>query len=169
MAENLIRVYFSFDYERDLDRVKKLRQISGVVPGAAGGFQNTKVWEEARLRGDAAVHGLINDALYNTTVTVVCIGYMTAYRKYLTYEIERSLDRGNGLVGIFIHHVSDKLGDTDEEGSVPPLLTIAGYKIHKYTNKRELVAYIKEAQDIATKQAQREHQREILIIERKSD
>lgn len=166
MAESLLRVYFSFDYERDLDRVNKIRQLPKVVGSAAAGFQNIKVWDEARLRGDSAVHGLINDALYNTTVTVICLGYMTAYRKYLTYEIERSLDRGNGLVGIHIHHLSNRHGETDEQGNVPPLLSIAGYKSYKFTNKRELVDHIKEAAEIAAEQQQRERQREILIIER---
>ena len=32
------RVYFCFDYERDLHRVSKIRQLPDVVSGAAAGF-----------------------------------------------------------------------------------------------------------------------------------
>ncbi len=77
------RVYFSFDYERDLHRVNKFRQLPRVIAGAAAGFQNAKVWDKAKLRGDDAVHGLIKDGLNTTTVTVVCVGHMTSYRKYV--------------------------------------------------------------------------------------
>ena len=157
------RVYFSFDYERDLERVNKIREIPGVVVGCSAGFHNSEVWETANRRGDPAVRGLVKDALNNTTVTVVCLGHMTAYRKYLTYELEQSLERGNGILGIKISHVTNKSGETDEEGYVPPLIKIAGYNIHKYSNQRSLAQWIEEAAEIATEQAQREHQRNLSV------
>ncbi len=170
MAGNILRVYFCIDYQRDLHRVNKIRQTGGtIVAGAAGGFQNADVWLTARKRGNAAAHGLINDGLNNTSVTLVCIGHMTAYRKYLIYELERSLERGNGLVGIKIHDLNDANGLADPEGHVPPLIGIAGYKTYKYTNKRDLVAHIHEAATIAAQQQQKEHQRQILIGERNWD
>lgn len=157
------RVYFSFDYERDLERVNKIRQIPGMVVGSSAGFHNSQVWETASRRGDPAVQGLVKDALNNTTVTVVCLGHMTAYRKYLTYELEQSLERGNGILGVKINHVTDKTGQTDEEGYVPPLIKIAGYKVHKYSNQRLLAQWIEEAAEIAAEQAQREHQRNLSV------
>ncbi len=151
------RVYFSFDYERDLHRVNKFRQLPRVIAGAAAGFQNATVWEKAKLRGDDAVHGLIKDGLNNTTVTVICVGHMTSYRKYVTYELERSLERGNGLVGITINQLSDEHGVVDPDGTVPPLLPIAGYKVYKYANKQGLVTWIEEAAEIAAEQRQRDY------------
>ena len=159
MANNpstMARVYFSLDYERDLERVKKIRNVPGVIACAAAGFQSTDVWETAKRRGDAAVHGLIKDGLNNTSVTVLCLGYMTSYRKYLTYELEQSLNRGNGVVGLQIHHLTDALGRSDEEGHVPPLLNIAGFKAHKYTNPRRLAEWIREAADLASEVAQKD-------------
>jgi hypothetical protein len=156
-------VYFSFDYQRDLDRVNKIREIPGVVVGCSAGFHNAEVWETATRRGDPAVRGLIKDALNNTTVSVVCLGHMTAYRKYLTYELEQSLERGNGILGVKISHLTTKTGETDEEGYVPPLIKIAGYKVYKYSNKRLLAQWIEEAAELATEQAQREHQRNLSV------
>lgn len=160
------RVYFSFDYERDLERVNKIRNVPKVVAGSSGGFHSTDVWETAQRRGDAAVKGLIRDALNNTSVTVVCLGHMTAYRKFLNFELEESLNRGNGVVAVQIHHISDKQGDRDEEGHVPPLIKIAGYKIYKHSSPRHLAEWIEEAAEIATEQAQRDHQRKMMLTQR---
>ncbi len=154
------RVYFSFDYERDLHRVNKFRKLPGVITGAPAGFRTAKVWEKAKLRGDDAVHGLIKDGLNNTTVTVVCVGHMTSYRKYVNYELERSLERGNGMVGITINHLSDEHGVIDPDGTVPPLLTISGYKVHKYVDNRRLVTWIEEAAEIAAEQRQHDYRRQ---------
>jgi len=48
--------------------------------------------------------------LKDTTVTVVLIGKETASRPWVKYEIEQSIARKNGLLGIYIHHLkhSDK-------------------------------------------------------------
>jgi hypothetical protein len=118
------------------------------------------VWEKAKLRGDDAVHGLIKDGLNNTTVTVICVGHMTSYRKYVAYELERSLERGNGLVGITINHLSDQHGVVDLDGTVPPLLTISGYKVYKYANQQKLATWIEEAAEIAAEQRQRDYRRQ---------
>ncbi len=166
MANNpstLRRVYFSFDYGRDLDRVKKVRNIPGIVACAAAGFQSKDVWETAKRRGDAAVHGLVKDGLNNTSVTVLCLGYMTSYRKHLTYELEQSLNRGNGVVGLHINHLTDALGRPDEQGHVPPLLNIAGFKAYKYANPRRLAEWIREAADIATELTQKDRLRGITL------
>ena len=169
MPEKMLRVYFSFDYERDIHRVNSIRQLPNILAGAAAGFQSNEVFEAAKRKGDPAVHGLVNDALNNTTVTVLCIGNMTAYRKYFNYELERSLECGNGLVGIRIHHLKDERGLTDEPGEVPTLLKIAGYKVYDYTDQRDLAQHIREAVDLAAEQKQREHQRRMEAHERKPE
>ena len=145
-------VYFSFDYQRDLHRVNTIRQLPQIIAGAAAGFQSAKIWQEAKPNGDEAVHGLINDALSGTSVTVVCVGQMTAHRKYIVYELERSFERGNGLVGITINHLSDGQGKSDPEASIPPLLTISGAAIYKYSDKRDLVNWIEQAAEAAARE-----------------
>ncbi len=162
----LCRVYFSLDYERDFERVRRIRACASVIPVMAVGFDGLEAWCDIARRGAAAVHGSIDDALDNTVATVVCIGARTMGGKYLEYELERSLERGNGLVGIKIHDLNDANGLADPEGHVPSLIGIAGYKTYKYTNKRDLVAHIHEAATIAVQQQQKEHQRQILIGER---
>ena len=99
------RVYFAFDYNRDLYRVAGAHKLPKIVSRAAGGFENSIVWQRAKRRGLAEIHGLIDDALIKTSVTVVFVGLMSFYRTYLDYEVERSLEWGNGLVGIRINHL----------------------------------------------------------------
>jgi hypothetical protein len=156
-------VYFSFDYRRDLHRVNEIRQLPQIIAGAAAGFQSAKIWQEAKRSGDGAVHGLINDALSCTSVTVVCVGQTTARRKYVTYELERSLERGNGLVGITINHLSDGQGNSDPEASIPPLLTISGASIYKYSDRRTLVNWIEQAAEAAARERQHDYQRQLVV------
>lgn len=60
-----------------------------------------------------------------TTVTVVLIGAKTSEREYVDYEIQRSWDRGNGLLGIYIHNIEARDGYTDTKGKDP--FTVNGY------------------------------------------
>ena len=143
------RVYFSFDYSRDLERVKKIYQLPNVLSRSAGGFQTSEVWQGAAKRGDAAAKGLINDALMNTTVTVVCIGSRTAHSKFLVYELERSLEMGNGLVGIKINNMPDQDGVRDKDAPVPAVIESEGFKIYTFSDKDNLSAHIEEAAELA--------------------
>lgn len=80
---------------------------------------------------------MIFDALQNTSVTVVCVTYGTATRKYINYEIEKSLEIGNGLVAIQIHHLKDQNGDAGSAGTIPSQIEENGFKTYKYTNKED--------------------------------
>ena len=145
------RVFFSFHYQRDIWRVNQIRNMPNVIGSAAAGFQDASLWEEARKKGDAAIKRLIDDGLQNTSVTVVCIGAKTAGRKYINYEIDKSIERGNGVVGIQIHHLENQSGETDSPGEIPAKLTAAGFKVYKYVDKEKLAQRIEEAAKAAGK------------------
>ena len=145
------RTFFSFHYQRDIWRVNQVRNIPNITGCSAAGFQDGSIWEEAKKKGDAAIKKLIDDGLKNTSVTVVCIGNKTAGRKYINYEIEQSIKRGNGIVGIQIHHLKDQNGNTDSAGADPAKLETNGYKIYKYVNHEKLANRIEEAAKAAGK------------------
>lgn len=145
------RVFFSFHYQRDIWRVNQIRNIPEITGCAAAGFQDASLWEEAKKKGDAEIKKMIDKALENTSVTVVFIGNKTAGRKYINYEIEQSIARGNGIVGIQIHHLKDKDGKTDDPGVIPAKLTNCGYKVYKYVDPEKLAAKIEEAAKAAGK------------------
>src|SRR5207245_82933 len=99
------RTFFSFHYQRDIWRVNIVRNSNMIDGAAAAGWHDASLWEETKRQGDAAVKRLIDKGLEGTTVTVVCIGAQTASRKYVDYEIERSAQRKNLLLGVRIHHL----------------------------------------------------------------
>jgi hypothetical protein len=79
------------------------------------GFWDAAAWEEVKKKTDDA----IGDQLVGTSVTVVLIGAETSTRKYVGFEIKQSYNRGNGMLGIYIHNMKDSNGKTDIAGSNP--------------------------------------------------
>jgi hypothetical protein len=144
------RTFFSFDY-RYVWKVNQIRNIPNVIGVAAAGFSDASIWEEAKKRSDAAIKRMIDDALKNTTVTVVFVNYGTAGRKFINYEIDQSLARGNGLVAVQIHNVKDKDGSTGSVGAIPAQIEANDFKAYKYVNKDRLAAWIEQAAKIAGK------------------
>ena len=121
------RVFFSFHYERDSVRAGQVRN-SNVVRNKTidtSEFIDAAKWESVRRNGDDAIKRWISDQLYLTSVTVVLIGAKTSERKWVKYEIDESLDKGNGLLGIYIHQCPLFDGSTDLKGTNPfDMLTI---------------------------------------------
>lgn len=74
------------------------------------------------------IKAMIDKTLENTSVTVVCVTYSTVNRKYIDYEIDQSLARGNGLVAVQIHNLKDQNGETGSPGSIPSQIEANGLK-----------------------------------------
>jgi hypothetical protein len=138
------KVFFSFHYQRDLWRVNVVRN-SGVIEGiSAAGFHDQSLWEETVRKGDDAVKKLIDSGLSGTSVTIVLIGAETASRRFVTYEIEKSIARGNGLLGVRINNIKDKDGRTDAHGLVPAALVQTGALVYTYEYGR-LAGWVEDA------------------------
>lgn len=126
------KTFFSFHYTKDLWRVNQIRNSHVVEGVAAAGFIDSSLWEEAKKKGDAEIKKLIDAGLIGTTVTAVLIGSETASRKYVAYEIQKSIERGNGILGVRIHAMKDKDGNTSTAGAVPQGLIDAKAPIYTY-------------------------------------
>jgi hypothetical protein len=144
------RVFFSFHYKY-VWKVNQIRSIPNITGAAAAGFQDASLWEEAKKKGDQEIKTMIDNGLKNTSVTVVLVTYGTANRKYINYEIDKSLERGNGLVAVQIHHFKDQYGETGSPGAIPSQIKANGFKAYKYTDKDALARWIEEAAQIAGK------------------
>lgn len=55
------------------------------------------------------VHKCIDEQLNGTSVTVVLIEWETINWLFVKYEIYESLDKGNGVVGVYIHNIRDMI------------------------------------------------------------
>ena len=138
------RVFFSFDY-RHVWRVNQIRSMPNIIGTAAAGFQDASLWEEAKKKSDKAIKDMIDKALMNTSVTVVCVTHGTAQRKFINYEINKSLAKGNGLVAVQIHHLKDQNGNVGSPGAIPAQIEANGFKAYKYSNRGALERWIENA------------------------
>lgn len=112
------RVYFAFHYSDVRDfRVNVVRN-SGIV-GEGDTFIDASLWEEAKKTSDQAIKRMITEGLQRTTATVVLIGSDTYCRRWVRYEIAKSIERGNALVGVYIHSIKDKHQKAAARGANP--------------------------------------------------
>ena len=126
------RVFFSFHYERDVWRATNVRNSGKVDATAAAGWDDASLWEEAKRKGRREIERLIDNGLRGTSVTVVLIGTETASRPWIKYEIERSIEKGNGLLGVRIHGIKDQTGRRSARGPTPVALTDGGFRIYDW-------------------------------------
>lgn len=113
------RVFFSFHYKGDIWRANQVRNCNVVAGSEMAGFFDHSEYLAAKLRGDEGVKRMILRHLDRTSVTVVLIGTHTARRPWVAYEIEQSILRKNGLLGIYIHHLKNSLGVASMPGPKP--------------------------------------------------
>jgi hypothetical protein len=114
------RVFFSFKY-KDVSRAMVVRN-SWVTKGGqqAAGFIDAADFETIKRQGDTAIKRWIDGQLNGTSVTVVLVGRDTCSSRWVRYEIEKSIELGNGLLGIDISKIKDLAGNTTERcGELP--------------------------------------------------
>jgi len=86
----------------------------------AAGFIDAADFEKLEKKGSDAIQTWIDDQLDGTSVTVVLVGKYTCHSKWVKYEIEKSEEIGNGLLGINISLINDLNGNTtDLCGTIP--------------------------------------------------
>jgi hypothetical protein len=116
------KVFFSFKYE-DVTRAMVVRN-SWVTQGKeAAGFIDKADFEAVKKQGDRAIQNWIDKQLDGTSVTVVLVGEDTLSSRWVQYEINKSLERGNrgnGLLFIDISKIADLQGNTTERGGTIP-------------------------------------------------
>lgn len=114
------KVFFSFHYQRDVWRVSQIRNCNKITNNySRNDFLDAANWETIKRGGDLAIKNWINNQLNGTSVTIVLIGCQTSTRKYVNYEISKSIEKINGFVPIYINNVKDSNGQTDFIGENP--------------------------------------------------
>ena len=123
------RVFFSFKYN-DVTRAMVVRNSWVTLGRQAAGCIDAADFEDLERQGDAAIKRWINSQLEGTSVTVVLVGNRTCYSRWVKYEISKSVEKGNGLLGIDISKIKDLQGNTSERcGQIPE-----GYKFYLWNN-----------------------------------
>lgn len=113
------KTFFSFRYRNDNWRASIVRNSWVTQDRTSAGFFDSAEWEEVKKKTDTAIEKWIDGQLSGTSVTVVLIGSDTAGKKWINYEIEASHKKGNGMLGIYIHSLKDRNGNTSTKGRNP--------------------------------------------------
>ncbi len=130
------RVFFSFHYKDVAEfRANVVRNHRVVKKGEAEYF-DASLWEETKKKGDLPIKKMINDGIDRTTVTTVLIGSETYARRWVRYEIMKSLQKGNLLLGIHINNVANKDQTTKAAGPNP--FEYLGYRFSQDGKQIEL-------------------------------
>jgi hypothetical protein len=80
-------VFYSFHYERDVNRVQLVRNINALEGQP---LLNAQEWETVQRRGQQAVVNWIDEQMRYKRAVVVLIGQETASRSWVIYEIEKA-------------------------------------------------------------------------------
>lgn len=138
------RVFFSFNYEQDIWRAANVRNAGNFDAAARAGWTDASIWEEAKRKGDTEIRRLIDAGLKGTSVTAVLIGAETANRRWVAYEIDKSIERGNGVLGVRVHRIKDDHGNRGRRGPVPSGLRDGRYRVYEW-NASSLGRWVEHA------------------------
>ena len=105
-------VFFSFAYDDVKNFKANVVRNNWLLKNAKETFVDGSIWEEAKSKGIQELKDLVEEGLNQTSVTVVLIGETTANRRWVNYEIIKSFERGNGIVGVHINRIRGKTGLT---------------------------------------------------------
>ncbi|SDX73689.1 TIR domain-containing protein [Salimicrobium album] len=111
------RVFFSFHYSKDNSRAGVVRN-SNITKDMKDYFDAAE-WEKVKKQTPLAIKRWINSQLTNTSATIILIGAETSKRDWVKYEIEESLNRNKGILGINIHNIKNLDGYTSIKGANP--------------------------------------------------
>ncbi len=140
------KVFFSFHHNGDIGRIGQVRN-SWLTKGEDAGYVDDAKWESIKKLGPESVRRWIDTQLNGTSVTVVLIGKETSERPWVKHEIQQSHEKGNGLLGIYIHNLKDfRTGYVSYKGDNPftkftfvnnPSKTLAEvYPVYDWVNDR---------------------------------
>jgi hypothetical protein len=113
------KAFFSFHYA-DIMRVNNVRKAWSIThpdSDSMRGFYDGSLWESKKLENPESIKTLIRDGVQYTSAVSVLIGTETWQRRWVKYEIARSVIDERGLLAVHInglnhidHRVPDPLG-----------------------------------------------------------
>lgn len=102
------KVFYSFHYDNDIMRVMTVRNRWVTQGGQlASRIIDKAEFENLKRQGESSVKKWIDSQLEGTSVTVVLLGSETLKRPFVQYEICKSIERGNGIIGVHINNIKD--------------------------------------------------------------
>jgi hypothetical protein len=92
------------------------------------GFYDSSLWESRKLEGDDAVKKLIRDGVEYTSAVCVLVGTKTWSRRWVKYEIARSVIDGRGLLAVHLNGLKHYQRGVPDPIGFNPLHLLGIYK-----------------------------------------
>jgi MTH538 TIR-like domain (DUF1863) len=102
------KAFFSFHYD-DIMRVNNVRnawKINHPNSDDMRGFYDGSLWESRKAEGDEAIKTLIREGVQYTSAVCVLVGTETWTRRWVKYEIARSVIDERGLLAVHINNLN---------------------------------------------------------------
>ena len=143
------KVFFSFHYVRDCWSVSQVRNSWLANPHhASQPFYDKAAWEQIKRRGYSALKQWIDSQMTGTSVTVVLIGPETLTRPWVRYEIDESIRRGKGLLGVTLENMTQSNQTQDRWTQYQSYSAFSGYPVYSWINhdgRKNLSTWIESA------------------------
>ncbi|WP_428655011.1 TIR domain-containing protein [Runella sp.] len=107
------KVFYSFHYE-DVGNFKaNIIRNTSKIKCYQGLLSDQSIWEEFKAKNASQIKVRIDSSsLIDADATVVLIGQNTHERRWVKYEIIKSFEAGNTLIGVHINRVKGNIGIT---------------------------------------------------------
>lgn len=117
---NSFKVFYSFHYEDVSSFKANIVRNSARLKCYQGLLTDQSIWEEFKVNTDKQIKQRIDTSeLRNSDATIVLIGQNTYERRWVKYEIIKSFEAGNTLIGIHINRIKGKNGVISRKGLNP--------------------------------------------------
>lgn len=105
-------VFFSFAYDDVKNFKVNIVRNSWLINNKEETFVDGSIWEKSKTKGATVIKNLIHNGLKGTSTTAILIGETTSERRWVKYEIVKSFDKGNGILGVHINRNKGTTGIT---------------------------------------------------------
>jgi hypothetical protein len=117
------KAYFAFHFD-DVMRVNNVRnawKITHPDSSLMRSFQDSSLWESKKLQGDDALKNLIRAGVQYTSAVCVLVGTDTWSRRWVKFEIARSVIDERGLLAVHINSLNHHQRQAPDTSGFNPL------------------------------------------------
>jgi hypothetical protein len=101
------KAFFSFHFD-DIMRVNNVRNVWKIIHPDSSlnrSFYDSSLWEARKLVGPEGIKRLIRSGVFRTSAVCILAGSMTWNRRWVRYEIARSIIHGRGLLTVHLNGI----------------------------------------------------------------
>jgi hypothetical protein len=113
------RVFFSFHYNKDVQRSEVVKKSQFLKDKQLAGFFDSSAMEEAKRKDRDSLRRFLKKEMEGSSVVCVLVGEETANRPWVRFEILQGLMDARGIIGVRVHTIAGFDRKTTNPGPNP--------------------------------------------------